>query len=89
MLLENLPHRWRVDDQKDDGYTPLHLAALNNHLQVAQLLIELGGARVDLQNINMQTPLHLAVERQHHDIVRLLVNAGSYKFILETIAKKL
>lgn len=77
VLLENLPHRWRVDDQKDDGYTPLHLAALNNHLQVAQLLIELGGARVDLQNINMQTPLHLAVERQHHDIVRLLVNAGT------------
>ena len=29
-----------ADDKKDDGYTALHLSALNNHLEVAELLIK-------------------------------------------------
>ena len=77
VLLENLPRWWVVDEKKDDGYTPLHLAALNNHHEVATLLISKGGANVDQQNLNMQTSLHLAVERQHQEIVRLLVNSGA------------
>ena len=31
---------WMADDKKDDGYTALHLSALNNHLEVAELLIK-------------------------------------------------
>lgn len=27
-----------MDEKKDDGYTALHLAALNNHVEVAELL---------------------------------------------------
>lgn len=55
----------------------LHLAALNNHVEVAELLIHQGKANLDLQNVNMQTALHLAVERQHTQIVRLLVREGA------------
>lgn len=71
ILLEKLVRKWIIDEKKDDGYTALHLAALNNHTQVAELLIKLGKANMDLQNINLQTPLHLAVERQHTDIVKV------------------
>lgn len=65
-----------MDEKKDDGYTALHLAALNNHVEVAELLIKLGRCDLDLQNMNQQTALHLAVERQHTQIVRLLVREG-------------
>ena len=73
VLLSKLPRPWIVDEKKDDGYTALHLASLNNHVEVAELLVHTGRANMDLQNVNMQTALHLAVERQHTSIVRLLV----------------
>lgn len=71
ILLAKLPRPWIVDEKKDDGYTALHLAALNNHVEVAQLLVHSGHANMDLQNVNLQTALHLAVERQHTQIVRV------------------
>lgn len=64
---------WIVEEKKDDGYTALHLAALNNHVEIADLLINMGNADMDKQNVNQQTALHLAVERQHVQIVKLLV----------------
>ncbi|CAG0882641.1 unnamed protein product [Cyprideis torosa] len=76
VLLMKAPRPWIVDERKDDGYTALHLAALNNHVEVAELLIQVGKADMNVQNINLQTPLHLAVERQHTQIVRLLVREG-------------
>ncbi|RXN35314.1 E3 ubiquitin- ligase mib1 isoform X1 [Labeo rohita] len=75
VLLSKLPRPWIVDEKKDDGYTALHLAALNNHVEVAELLVHQGSANLDIQNANQQTALHLAVERQHTQIVRLLVRA--------------
>lgn len=73
ILLRKLPRSWIVDEKKDDGYTALHLAALNNHVEVAELLIQEGKASLDPQNVNLQTPLHLAVERQHTQIVRVSI----------------
>lgn len=78
IILQKLKRRWIVDEKKDDGYTALHLAALNNHVEVAELLIKLGRCDLDLQNMNQQTALHLAVERQHTQIVRLLVREGCH-----------
>nr|CAD7413656.1 unnamed protein product [Timema poppensis] len=77
ILLLKLPRPWIVDEKKDDGYTALHLAALNNHVKVAEQLVHQGKANMDLQNVNLQTALHLAVERQHTEIVMLLVREGS------------
>jgi E3 ubiquitin-protein ligase mind-bomb len=71
ILLVMSSRSWVVDEPKDDGYTALHLAALNNHLAVAKLLIHHGKADMDIQNLNLQTALHLAVERQHAQIVRV------------------
>lgn len=76
IMLSKLSRPWIVDEKKDDGYTALHLSALNNHCEVAELLVR-AGARMDLQNVNLQTALHLAVERQHTSIVRLLVSSGA------------
>lgn len=38
ILLQKLPRPWIVDEKKDDGYTALHLSALNNHVEVSDLL---------------------------------------------------
>lgn len=40
ILLAKLPRSWIVNEKKDDGYTALHLAALNNHVEVAELLVK-------------------------------------------------
>ncbi|KAL1479184.1 hypothetical protein MTO96_052071, partial [Rhipicephalus appendiculatus] len=45
-LLAKLPRPWIVDEKKDDGYTALHLAALNNHVEVAELLIHQASLRL-------------------------------------------
>lgn len=78
ILLSKLPRPWIVDEKKDDGYTALHLAALNNHVEVAEQLVLSGKANMDLQNVNLQTALHLAVERQHTQIVRV-INDNKFK----------
>ena len=76
ILLQKLPRPWIVDEKKDDGYTALHLAALNNHTMVARMLIRQGKANMDLQNMNGQTALHLAVERQHIQVVQVSQESG-------------
>lgn len=84
----NNGHRfWVVDEPKDDGYTALHLAALNNHHRVASLLLIRGRADPNKRNVNKQTALHLAVERQHADIVKVFRviynnNLSMYSFYL-------
>lgn len=81
ILLAKLPRPWIVDEKKDDGYTALHLAALNNHVEVAEQLVLHGKANMDLQNVNLQTALHLAVERQHTQIVRVSKFPSEFFFI--------
>jgi ankyrin repeat protein len=77
ILLSKINRPWIIEEKKDDGYTALHLAALNNHVDIAELLINMGKANLDRQNVNLQTALHLAVERQHVQIVKLLVRKGA------------
>jgi ankyrin repeat protein len=48
-----------VAAQNKDGETPLHLASLSGHVEVARMLIE-HGADVAAQNKDLETPLHLA-----------------------------
>ncbi|XP_062507383.1 E3 ubiquitin-protein ligase MIB1-like isoform X2 [Corticium candelabrum] len=77
IMLSKMPRLWLVNEKKDDGFTSLHLSALNNHIEVAEVLLEMGKANKDVQNADMETPLHLAVERQHQQIVKLLVRSGA------------
>ena len=71
--LEQINHLWLVNEKKDDGFAPIHLACLNNNYETTKLLIENGSALIDSRNLNHQSPLHLAVERLNAQIVKLLV----------------
>ena len=64
---------WLVNEKKDDGFAPLHLACLNNHLDVARELLDCSATQVDIENLSKQTPLHLCVERQHFELIKLLI----------------
>lgn len=58
---------------------------MNNHVEVAELLVHQGRANLDLQNVNLQTSLHLAVERQHTQIVRVCYEKVNFLKFLITI----
>lgn len=54
------------------GETPLHFAALNDHKDVAEFLLE-NKADVNAKSKNGSTPLHLAAGKGNKDIVELLL----------------
>lgn len=39
MMLPCLPAGLSINEPKDDGFTALHLASLNNHVEAVQLLL--------------------------------------------------
>ena len=55
-----------------NGYTPLHIAAKKNQVDIARLLLD-HGAKPNCESKNGYTPLHLASQEGHTDIVELLV----------------
>lgn len=72
---ERILHKCRqiVDQKKDDGFSALHLAALNGHKDVAAVLLR-NRAEVDIRNNREQTPLLLAVSQGHSSLIELLVH---------------
>ena len=58
------------------GNTPLHLAADNGQLQIAELLLQ-RGAKVDVDNAVRSTPLVMAVQSEHAPVVKLLLEHGA------------
>jgi len=62
----------------EGGSTPLHaLCRRPRTLQVAKLLVSMGGANVALQDHKGETALHLATERGNGDMVRWLLQKNS------------
>jgi ankyrin repeat protein len=59
-----------------NGWTPLHYAAINGHIEIAGLLLQ-NGAEVNAKDKNGKTPLHWAAYRGHFDILHLLVENGA------------
>lgn len=64
----------RVNTQNHVGETPLMLAALNNQLDLAKVLIQRGA------DVNKPgwTPLHYASTRGHREMMRLLIENEAY-----------
>ena len=63
------------------GYTPLHIASLNGHLDIVKYLVEECKTDPNIKNIeNGSTPLHYASYSGHPDIVKYLV--GECKLVL-------
>lgn len=59
------------------GRTPLHIAAVVGHAEIAQLLIH-NGAHVNVQNNENSTPLHFAATFGHTETAHLLIRNGAY-----------
>ena len=65
-----------VNQTNTDGETPLHVAAHEGQLDLAQLLIE-KGAEVNERMNNGRTPLHIAAQQGHTTVTLLLKLAGA------------
>lgn len=56
-----LDHHFPVNDADDSGNTPLHLAILENHRNVFDLLITESSVNIDALNLKGETPLLMAM----------------------------
>jgi len=68
----------QVDACNEDGYTPLHLAAINGNLTVTQVLLA-AGANKNAQASEKKRrwmPIHYAAQFGHVEIIKALINAG-------------
>lgn len=53
-----------VNVSNQDGFTPLHMAALHGHGELASLLLK-HGASASAKNAKLAAPLHLACQKGH------------------------
>ena len=67
-----------VNAKDGNGQTPLHVAARNNSLEVAELLIS-SGAEVNAKDNRGETPLHLAAWNGHQKMKELLQSHGGVR----------
>jgi ankyrin repeat protein len=65
-----------VNEQRDDGWTPLMNAVLVSDKRSAKTLIE-NGARLELREEEGRTALYIAVEYGVTDMTRMLIDAGA------------
>ena len=65
-----------VNAKDENGWTPLHSAALNNDYEKAHLLIN-NGADVNVKEKYGSTPLHTAARNNAHETAELLLKNGA------------
>ncbi|KAK1162097.1 ankyrin repeat domain-containing protein 27-like isoform X1 [Acipenser oxyrinchus oxyrinchus] len=65
-----------VNISNQDGFTPLHVAALHGHASLVSLLIG-NGANINAQNTQSATPLHLACQNSHLQVVTSLLECNA------------
>ena len=71
-----ISHGANVNATQQGGWTPLHEAALNNHVELARLLVEYG-ADVNCRSDDGTTSFKLAVDRSHKEMVQFLRGHGA------------
>jgi len=73
-LLQAAP--WKVNAGGEDGVTPLHMAVMYNHKDVAELLIT-EGANLNSKDREGVTPLDCATTWGYKDLAELLIAKGA------------
>lgn len=73
-ILERNPKCTEAVDE--DGYTPLHRACYNNHVDIAKILLRYG-ADVNARTEYEWTPLHSAVKWSNAECAALMLQHGS------------
>ena len=68
------------------GYSPLHLACIGGHVEIAELLIRRMNAHIDILNNMGETPLHLACKEGHKGVIERLLLARARTDIQDYIA---
>jgi ankyrin repeat protein len=76
-----------INDQDKNGYTGLHYAARNNHLETCKLLLKFGAKTNLTTNSCLSTPLHRAAYMGHFEIVKLLLDYKSNPFLKDCDGK--
>ncbi|XP_025898138.1 ankyrin repeat domain-containing protein 27 isoform X2 [Nothoprocta perdicaria] len=62
-----------VNVSNQDGFTPLHMAALHGHSELVSLLLK-NGANISAKNAKRAVPLHLACQKGHFQVVKCLMD---------------
>ncbi|NXN10796.1 ANR27 protein, partial [Indicator maculatus] len=62
-----------VNVSNQDGFTPLHMAALHGHSELVSLLLK-HGASISAKNVKHAVPLHLACQKGHFQVVKCLMD---------------
>lgn len=60
-----------VNVSNQDGFTPLHIAALHGHSELVSLLLK-HGASISAKNAKHAVPLHLACQKGHFQVTEPL-----------------
>jgi ankyrin repeat protein len=76
-IVEILLNFCSVVSVDQDGYTPLHHAAMKGHSKVVRLLLLQREIKVDIMSSAQQTPLWLAASHGFDDTVSLLIHQGA------------
>ena len=75
LLLEHSVEALEI--QRDDGVSPLYVAAHEGHTDCVALLLS-AKANVNLCNGSGTSPLYIAVQKNFNDVARLLLDAGAH-----------
>jgi len=82
MLIEDAPKEYIDDTSNKYGYSPLFLAAMLNHRDAAEALLNFG-ANVNLQSSIGTTPIAIAATFRNGAVVELLVRKGAKSDIVD------
>ena len=72
-----LQHGEDVNAAQSDGLTALHWAAINNNLEVTEILLYAGGSVKSTTRVGGYTPLHLASQSGYFEIMGAMLEAGA------------